>query len=198
VYGNPDGGAWAETAKLDPQSWYDLGKVVCEYMVRAAPTAHRIVFRAPLVLSSNNARNGRQWLGALYDALLSGMGFGFESEEAQRTAGSEILIAEDFAAYVASAIGRPRSGTFNISGGFVRWCDMIDVLARAAGVRPQIVYFDPDRPLPHSVFRLPQRASRLDCSLAAGAYPLPAFGSWADSIERYVAQERALRKASGN
>jgi nucleoside-diphosphate-sugar epimerase len=158
IHGIPTARLRADTP-IDLLEWYDVGKAVNEYQVRAASgTGGRgpgVSLRPTMYLGGGSRSRDRQMLAMIVDVCRAGGTFIFKTDEALETSGAAYIGLGDFARAVTAALGLSTGGAFPIAGGFARWRDLIDLVNRRAGsagryvVRADGAHDDEDR-LAHS------------------------------------------------
>ena len=122
---------------IDLLEWYDVGKAVNEFQVRAASgQAGRgpgISLRPTMFVGTGPRSHDRQMVSRIHAACRDGRTFVFATDSALDTSGAAYLGLGDFARAVVSALGVTAAGAFPIAGGFVRWRDLIDRINQRAG-----------------------------------------------------------------
>ncbi|HTX03693.1 MAG TPA: NAD(P)-dependent oxidoreductase [Candidatus Acidoferrales bacterium] len=172
VYGASNDPATEETPVQPTSSWFDMGKYVNEFQLGAAcdrdGRGAGIALRIPAVLSAS--RGKFQTLDMLYNDMMRGATFIFESDEALETSGSDFIGVRDLAKGFAAALTMKKSGAYNITGGYFTWRQLLDGLVRLTGakgkfmIRPGGVRSDMEA-------QVPQRQSRLDAGKFQAAVP---------------------------
>jgi nucleoside-diphosphate-sugar epimerase len=165
VYGTSNDPATEETPVQPTSSWFDMAKYVNEFQVGA--TCDRdgrgagIALRIPAVLSAS--RGKWQTLDMLYNDMVRGATFIFESDEALETSGSDFIGVRDLAKGFASSLGLKKSGAYNISGGYFTWRELLDGLVKLTGIKGKFM-IRPGGVRTDMEAQLPQRQSRVDVS----------------------------------
>ncbi|MGA3036387.1 MAG: NAD(P)-dependent oxidoreductase [Vulcanimicrobiaceae bacterium] len=188
VYGVSNEPATEETPVQPTSSWFDMGKYINEFQVGAVCERDGrgvgIALRIPAVLSAS--RGKFQTLDMLYNDMVRGATFIFESDEALETSGSDFIGVRDLARGFGSALTLKKSGAYNISGGYFTWRQLLDGLVRLTGakgkfmIRPGGVRSDMEA-------QVPQRQSRVDSRKFQAAVPDFAPEESVDSIlEEYT------------
>ncbi len=188
VYGTSNDPATEETPVQPTSSWFDMAKYVNEFQVGA--TCDRdgrgagIALRIPAVLSAS--RGKWQTLDMLYNDMMRGATFIFESDEALETSGSDFIGVRDLANGFASSLALKKSGAYNITGGYFTWRQLLDGLVKLTGVKGKFM-IRPGGVRSDMEAQLPQRQSRVDASKFQTAVPDFAPTETVDSIlEEYT------------
>ena len=172
VYGTPTEPATEETPIQPNSSWFDVGKYVNEFQLAAACDQNKrgagVALRIPAVLSSS--RGKWQTLDMLYNDMMRGATFIFESQEALDSAGSDFIGVRDLAKGFVSALSIAKSGTYNITGGYFTWRELLDGLVKLTGVKGKFM-IRPGGVRSEMEAQVPQRQSRLDGSKFQAAVP---------------------------
>ncbi len=172
VYGSSNEPATEETPVQPTSSWFDMGKYVNEFQVGS--TCDRdgrgagIALRIPAVLSAS--RGKFQTLDMLYNDMMRGATFIFESDEALETSGSDFIGVRDLAKGFVSSLGLKKSGAYNISGGYFTWRELLDGLVKLTGVKGKFM-IRPGGVRTEMEAQLPQRQSRVDARKFQAAVP---------------------------
>ena len=192
VYGIPRG-PLVETAPLDPEVWYDLGKVFNERQLAMnaamddAPGAV-VSLRLALVFGSGERRNDRQFLPLLLDQVRQGRRILFDSEEGLETYGSSFIGEADAARAFVDALGMKSSGPFNLAGGFGTWRAVFEAIDRHAGTRTQMVVRAGAK-AEDGEFRVPQSRSYLDTTAFATATGFSARETLDELVGKFIRRE---------
>lgn len=191
VYGVPRD-VLREDSALDPGGWYDLGKICNEHQVALRATEcglPGVNLRLPLVFSDGPRRRDRQYLPEILDALRGGRPFLFGGEEAFETAGSVFIGADDLGRAITDSLGIARSGPYNLAGGFCTWRELIESMARHAGLKP-LFRLRAGAVARDDEYRMPQSRSAYDCSRFTAATGFSPRQSLDDVVRRFVDAER--------
>jgi nucleoside-diphosphate-sugar epimerase len=188
VYGTSNDPATEETPVQPTSSWFDMAKYINEFQVGAAcdrdGRGSGIALRIPVVLSAS--RGKFQTLDMLYNDMVRGATFIFESDEALETSGSDYIGVRDLAHGFASSLTLKKSGAYNISGGYFTWRQLLDKLVELTGVKGKFM-IRPGGVRTEMEAQLPQRQSRVDASKFLAAVPDFAPTETVDSIlEEYA------------
>ena len=168
VHGVPRG-VLDEKTPIDIVDWYDCGKVVNEFQLRAAlgeELAGRgpgVSLRPTLYFGPSRRRPVRQYLSAFYYHALEGHAFIFDTEEAMATTGAAYIGLEDFGRAVVAALDSAPSGAYPIASGFVTWRDLVETINRLASTTGRCVV-RPDGPQGPDEFRVGHSRTELDSS----------------------------------
>jgi len=188
VYGTSNDPATEETPVQPTSSWFDMAKYVNEFQVGA--TCDRdgrgagIALRIPAVLSAS--RGKWQTLDMLYNDMVRGATFIFESDEALETSGSDFIGVRDLANGFATSLGLKKSGAYNITGGYFTWRQLLDGLVKLTGIKGKFM-IRPGGVRTEMEAQLPQRQSRVDARKFLAAVPDFAPTETVDSIlEEYT------------
>lgn len=184
-----------EHAPIDPETWFDIGKLVNEFQVRRAaadPVEDRgpgISLRPGAIFASGDRRNDRQTLSDVYHACRLGNTFLFDSEEGLETYGMSFIGAQDFGRAVATALSLEESGVYNVAGGDFTWRELIEAIDEQAGTKSDFVVRPDTRPGPGE-FRVPQSRFYLDTSKFVSATRFVPQQSLDELVIEYVNAEK--------
>jgi nucleoside-diphosphate-sugar epimerase len=199
VYGVPAQPATEDTPVQPTSSWFDMGKYTNEFQLGA--TCERngrgagVALRIPAVLSSSRGR--WQTLDMLYNDMVRGATFIFESEEALETSGSDFIGVRDLARAMASSLDVKKSGAYNVRGGYFTWKELLDGLVKLTGTKGRFM-IRPGGVRGELEAQVPQRQSRLDDSRFREAVPdFTPTETVAQILEEYVAPGRVAAGGSG-
>ncbi|HEY1729176.1 MAG TPA: NAD(P)-dependent oxidoreductase [Candidatus Baltobacteraceae bacterium] len=172
VYGASNEPATEETPVQPTSSWFDMGKYVNEFQLGQVCDREKrgagIALRIPVVLSAS--RGKFQTLDMLYNDMVRGATFVFESDEALETSGSDYIGVRDLAHAIGSALAIKQSGAYNVSCGYFRWRELLDGLVKLTGVKGKFM-IRPGGVRTDMEAQLPQRQSRVDASKFQAAVP---------------------------
>lgn len=179
---------------VDLLEWYDVGKVVNEFQVRAVAgqdgRGPGISLRPTMFIGTGPRSSDRQMLARIYDACRAGRTFVFGTEEAMETSGAAYLGLADFGRAVSAALGMSSGGAFPIAGGFVRWRDLIDGINQLAGASGRyIVRADGAQ---RDEERLAHSRTELDSSAFEGATGWRPQESIEDLVGAFVRERQAV------
>lgn len=166
VYGIPKS-ILTENVNVNPMCWYDLGKVINEFQIEMTEPSFQnakagISIRIPLLFGSSKRASDRQFLYEVYKAFINRATFIFESEEGYESYGSAYLGDNDCGKAFLHSLGIQKSGAYNISSGFCRWKDLLNILAQRTNLKLNIKI---DKNTYQSgFFRLPQSRSYMNVS----------------------------------
>ncbi|HEX7474174.1 MAG TPA: NAD(P)-dependent oxidoreductase [Candidatus Limnocylindrales bacterium] len=168
VHGIPRGILDTDTpVRID--DWYDAGKAVNEFQVRAAARAGvaergpGISLRPTLYFGRAHRPPERQYLEWFLRRAAGGHAIAFVSEEAMATVGAAYVGTEDFGRAVVAALGLTESGEFPVASGFVTWRDLFTAINKAAGGTGRTV-IRPNGPENPDEFPVPNSRTELDHS----------------------------------
>ena len=168
VHGVPHGVVDA-TTPVSIDEWYDAGKAVNEFQVRAAARAGGaergpgISLRPTLYFGPMHRRTERQYLAWFLRHAAAGDAITFVSEEAMATTGAAFVGTEDFGRAVVAALGLTELGEFPVASGFVTWRDLLTAVNKAAGTNGRAMV-RPNGPENADEFTVPNSRTELDCS----------------------------------
>jgi nucleoside-diphosphate-sugar epimerase len=168
VHGIPNGVLDAATP-VSIDEWYDAGKAVNEFQVRAAARAGGaergpgISLRPTLYFGPLHRQSERQYLAWFLRHATAGDAITFVSEEAMATTGAAFVGTEDFGCAVVAALGLTESGEFPVASGFVTWRDLLTVVNKAAGSNGRAIVRPKGQEGPGE-FSVPNSRTELDCS----------------------------------
>lgn len=168
VHGIPHGVLDA-TTPVSIDDWYDAGKAVNEFQVRAAARAAGadrgpgISLRPTLYFGASARTPERQYLDWFLRRATAGEAITFVSEEAMATTGAAFVGTEDFGRAVVAALGLTESGEFPVASGFVTWLDLLTAINKAAGTNGRAMVRPKGQEGPGE-FAVPNSRTELDCS----------------------------------
>jgi nucleoside-diphosphate-sugar epimerase len=166
VYGIPNG-KLVETNLLDPDSWYDISKVVNEFQIKkAAHLKNRMAGIAlrPSLLFGYGARSlDRQFLPYVFSHCMNGSKFIFDTEEGLETYGSSYLGEKDCAQAIVSSLKISNSGSYNLASGYCTWKELLESIAKYTKTSLNIM-IKPGAQPEKGECRLPQSRSLMDTS----------------------------------
>ena len=179
---------------IDLLEWYDVGKVVNEYQVRAASgldgRGPGVSLRPTMYIGTGPRSHDRQMLARIFDACRAGRTFVFQTDEALETSGAAYVGLADFARAVSAALGMSSGGAFPIAGGFARWRDLIDGINQRAGTTGRyIVRADGAQ---GDEVRLAHSRTELDSSAFEGATGWRPQESIDDLVNAFIREEKAV------
>ena len=184
-----------ESAPVDAQCWYDLGKVANEFQIQMTKAeddgarGHAISLRMALLFGATYRRRDRQFLPAVYDHCRNGSGFVFDSEEGLEAYGSSYIGDQDFARAVADSLELGVSCPFNVASGFCTWRDLVETVSDALRVQARFVV-RPDGLAGPGEYRLPQSRSYVDASALARETGFVPRQGLEELVDSFVAQEQ--------
>ena len=172
VYGVPTAPATEDTPVQPTSSWFDMGKYINEFQLGATCERNArgagIALRIPAVLSAS--RGKFQTLDMLYNDMVRGATFIFESDEALETSGSDFIGVRDLAKGMVSSLDVKKSGAYNVRGGYFTWKELLDGLVKLTGTKGKFM-IRPGGVRGEMEAQVPQRQSRLDDSRFREAVP---------------------------
>lgn len=152
----PDG--LTETSPIQVHSWYDLGKYVNEFQLRAArPVGLRgpsISLRPGFYFAPNLGWDNLQYFAMVYAAVRLGRTLVFDSDESIERHGSSFIGGADFGRAIIASFGLTEPGAYDVAGGFTTWKRLIDLFAEHTGVAPAVVVKPREAPVTDDEFRL--------------------------------------------
>jgi nucleoside-diphosphate-sugar epimerase len=194
VHGIPHGVVDA-TTPVSIDDWYDAGKAVNEFQVRAAARAGGaqrgpgISLRPTLYFGAAHRTTERQYLAWFLRHAAAGEAITFVSEEAMATTGAAYVGIEDFGRAVVSALGLTGSGEFPVASGFVTWRDLLIAINRAAGTHGRAIVRPKGEEGPGE-FAVPNSRTELDCSAFIDRTGWQARQSLDELVDAFVRSER--------
>ncbi len=136
-----------ESAPVDAQCWYDLGKVANEFQIQMTKAeddgarGHAISLRMALLFGATYRRRDRQFLPAVYDHCRNGSGFVFDSEEGLEAYGSRISETRTLRApspIPSSWACRARSTWRAVSARGATWLKLFQMLFESKGASSSV------------------------------------------------------------
>jgi nucleoside-diphosphate-sugar epimerase len=193
IHGKPSSVIRPETP-VDLLEWYDAGKVVNEFQVRAASGVDGrgpgISLRPTIFIGGGPRSHDRQMVASIEDDCRAGRTFVFETEAALESSGAAFLGLADFGRAVVAALDVRTAGAFPIAGGFARWRDLIDGIGRRIGTTGKyIVRADGAK---DDEVRLPHSRTELDSSAFQAATGWSAQQSLDDLLDLAVGAAKAV------
>lgn len=178
---------------IDLLEWYDVGKVVNEFQVRAASgrdgRGPGVSLRPTMYIGTGPRSRDRQMIAWIFDACRASQTFVFQTEQALETSGAAYVGLADFARAVTAALGMSSGGAFPIAAGFARWRDIIDGINQRAGATGRyIVRADGAR---GDEARLAHSRTELDSSAFAAATGWRPQESIDDLLAAFIQGEKA-------
>lgn len=136
IHGIPSSTVHPDTP-VDILEWYDAGKVVNEFQIRAASgldgRGAGVSLRPTMYIGTGPRSHDRQLVAWVYEACQAGRTFVFQTDGALETSGASFIGLGDFARAVSAALDLTSGGAYPIAGGFARWRDLIDLINQRAG-----------------------------------------------------------------
>lgn len=160
-------------AVLDPPAsinivdWYNAGKAVNEFQLRAALVAMvpgrgaGISLRPCLYFGRSHRAPAGQYLNSYFFHARAGHTFTFDTDVAVEGAGVSFIGTADYGRAVVAALDHGISGGFPIASGFVTYRDLLDAVNRVAGTTGRWAVKAPSGP---NEFRVPHSRIEIDSS----------------------------------
>jgi nucleoside-diphosphate-sugar epimerase len=194
VHGIPHGILDTKTpVRID--DWYDAGKAINEFQVRAAARAGGaargagISLRPTLYFGGTHRPPVRQYLEWFLRRASTGQAITFVSEEAMATVGAAYVGTADFGRAVVAALGLAGSGEFPVASGFVTWRDLLTAINKAAGTTGRAIV-RPNGPENPDEFPVPNSRTELDCSTFTARSGWQPQQSLEELVDAFVHAER--------
>lgn len=188
IYRKSDGLITEDGTTVEPENWYDRGKVGGEWLVSTlAHTRTRgpgIALRIPLVFASSPSTRP-QMLSMIVEACRNQRSFVFDSEDDANLSGSSWMGDDDLASAVASSLTLARSTILNVASGFVTWKDLVHHVSERLAIEPRIVVRERG-PLAEDEIRLPHARGSLNISRMQKALGLLFESDWRVIVDRFI------------
>jgi len=165
VYGHPPKKNINIKTLLNPLDNYSLGKVCSEFFIikkknefldkKINEYSNYIILRFPLIFGFNDCFTNEQFLFYLYENAFNNYNFYFRKEANYKKYGASWISLNDLSNLICRALFFKSSSIFNVSSGFVRWFDLLELIIKSLNSKSKIVlksdinnkYFM----LPHSI-----------------------------------------------
>lgn len=204
VYGAPSG-PLDESSPLNPECWYDLGKIFNEFQVGLVSDEFQfergvgVRLRLALHLGAGDGRNDRPYLSSylayIYAQCKRGATFVFDSEEALATYGTSFIGGKDLARVTRASLLLRDGGAYNVSSGFCTWLRVLELIEQLAGLHPRIaIHTSAD--LSAGECRLPQSRSFLDTMVFTSSTGFEPAQCVEEVVEEFIVHERTRVKQS--
>lgn len=199
IHGFPRG-ILDEHTPVEIVDWYDAGKVVSEFQIRAAVEENEpgrgpgISLRPTLYFGPSRRKPVRQYLASYFYHAAAGHAFTFDSEEAMAQAGAAYVGLEDFGRAVVAALDSTPSAAYPIASGFVTWSDLVETINRVAGTSARSIV-RPEGPQGPDEYRVGHSRTELDASAFTRATGWQPRQGLDELVDAFVRGEREAGRA---